>query len=228
MDETQTPVEAMDASHRTNVRILLVEDEVFTRRIMISGLTLLGYSAQGAATAAEAWQLVAEDEPHVVLCDLDLGIGPSGTDVLWRLFRELPWIVRVAYSSHGDPTLAAPSPDGLPPETAFISKSRIEDFTEVHGIIEDAMVSRSPRNDALNDDEVVAEVSPAQAEVLRLIAQGDSNATIAHKRETSLRATEGLVQRTFAALGVEGDPDMNPRVAATRLWLSGRVRVRRR
>jgi hypothetical protein len=41
-----------------------------------------------------------------------------------------------------------------------------------------------------------------------------------------LRAAEALVQRTFAALGVNGDPTINPRVAAVRMWQQGKVVVK--
>ena len=53
-----------------------------------------------------------------------------------------------------------------------------------------------------------------------------SNAAIARKRETSLRATETLVQRTFASLGIKSDEDFNPRVLAVRMWQQGKVVVK--
>ena len=39
-------------------------------------------------------------------------------------------------------------------------------------------------------------------------------------------AAEALVQRTFAALGLKGDEDINSRVAAVRLWQMGKVVVK--
>jgi hypothetical protein len=35
-----------------------------------------------------------------------------------------------------------------------------------------------------------------------------------------------LIQRTFAALGVNGDPSVNPRVVAVRMWHQGKVAVK--
>jgi DNA-binding CsgD family transcriptional regulator len=69
-------------------------------------------------------------------------------------------------------------------------------------------------------------ITAAQAEILRMIADGLSNSAIAKKRDISLRAAEGLIQRTFQALGVNGDSDMNPRVIAVRMWQQGKVAVK--
>jgi DNA-binding NarL/FixJ family response regulator len=69
-------------------------------------------------------------------------------------------------------------------------------------------------------------VTSTQAEILRMIADGLSNASIAETRGISLRAAEALVQRTFAALGVNGDPNINPRVVAVRMWQQGKVVVK--
>ncbi|MSY02835.1 MAG: hypothetical protein F2672_03925 [Actinobacteria bacterium] len=69
-------------------------------------------------------------------------------------------------------------------------------------------------------------MSATQGEILRMIADGLSNAAIARERGVTLRAAEALIQRTFSALGVKGDPDLNSRVIAVRLWQQGKVVVR--
>ena len=70
------------------------------------------------------------------------------------------------------------------------------------------------------------ELSADQAEVLRLVAQAYSNAAIAEQRGTSLRAAESMVQRVFAALGIEPAREANARVKAAKLWDSGRIIIR--
>jgi DNA-binding NarL/FixJ family response regulator len=59
-----------------------------------------------------------------------------------------------------------------------------------------------------------------------LIAEGFTNSAIAARRGTSLRATETLVQRTFATLGIKNDEEFNPRILAVRLWQSDKVVIR--
>jgi DNA-binding NarL/FixJ family response regulator len=75
-----------------------------------------------------------------------------------------------------------------------------------------------------NEDQFV--ISATQGEILRMIADGLSNAAIARERGVTLRAAEALIQRTFSALGVKGDPDLNSRVIAVRLWQQGKVVVK--
>ena len=59
-----------------------------------------------------------------------------------------------------------------------------------------------------------------------MLADGLSNASIAKERDITLRAAEALIQRTFIALGVNGDPNVNPRVVAVRMWQQGKVAVK--
>ena len=70
------------------------------------------------------------------------------------------------------------------------------------------------------------QLSATQAEVLRLIAHGLSNASIAKERDITLRAAEALIQRTFSALGIKGDPDVNSRLVAVKMWQQGKVFVK--
>jgi DNA-binding NarL/FixJ family response regulator len=77
-----------------------------------------------------------------------------------------------------------------------------------------------------NSIEEKVTITSSQAEILRLIADGLSNASIAEARGISIRSTEALIQRTFLALGVNGDSRINPRVAAARMWQQGKVIVK--
>lgn len=77
------------------------------------------------------------------------------------------------------------------------------------------------------DAEPLIELSQAQAEILHLMAEGYSNAGIAERRGTSMRAAESLVQRTMQAMGIEADSQLNSRVRAVRMWQQGRIVVRK-
>jgi len=69
-------------------------------------------------------------------------------------------------------------------------------------------------------------VSETQGEILRLMAEGYTNQAIAKRRGTSLRATEALVQRTFASLGLKSDDEFNPRILAVRMWQEDKVVIK--
>ena len=68
-------------------------------------------------------------------------------------------------------------------------------------------------------DAALGHLTRTQLEVLRAIALGWSNAEIARRRGSSLRSVEKLITRTFEALGVNHHPELNPRVAATQLYI---------
>jgi two-component system KDP operon response regulator KdpE len=69
----------------SNIRILVVEDEPPIRKLLRVGLGTQGYSISEAPNAKVAIDLMAEDEPDLVLLDLGLP-GMSGHDLLhkWR------------------------------------------------------------------------------------------------------------------------------------------------
>ena len=73
-------------------RVLLVEDEEFTRSLLLDGLVRVGVEARAVGTSAEALELLAEFDPHVVVSDLNLGTGPSGAALLSRVAEEHPWV----------------------------------------------------------------------------------------------------------------------------------------
>jgi len=68
-------------------------------------------------------------------------------------------------------------------------------------------------------DSPLSALSDAQLTVLRLLAEGWSNAEIAQRRSITLRSTERLVSRTFTTLGLGDDSSVNARVAAVRMYV---------
>ncbi len=70
-------------------RILVVDDEANTRRMLSRLLESEGHRTAEAADAAAALQAVAEEEPDLVLCDLVMP-GPSGLELLRELAARAP------------------------------------------------------------------------------------------------------------------------------------------
>ena len=70
------------------------------------------------------------------------------------------------------------------------------------------------------------QITKSQAEILRMVSEGLSNSAIASLRKTSARAVETLLARTYEALGIADNPDINARVVATNLLASGDVYVK--
>jgi len=208
------------------IKVLLAEDEAFTRAIITESLTNAGMNVKSVGSVIEALAVIDSFDPHVVLTDLDLGPGPDGADLLAKIFKERPWTGIVAMTAHASPELAVSGTGRIPESTVYIVKSEISTIQNLVAAIEDSITRSGKIQQPQKDYSEKIVISSHQAEILRMLADGKSNASIARERGITLRAAEALIQRTFVALGVKGDPDMNSRVVAVRLWQLGKVVVK--
>jgi DNA-binding NarL/FixJ family response regulator len=215
----------MNVGQKT-IRVLLVEDDDFTRNVVREMLVASGIEVEQVASVSQAIESLDGFDPHVVVTDLDLGHGPDGADLLTKIADERPWIGMVVMTAHASPELAINDASRIPEHAGYIVKSELHSIQNLITLIEESIVmpGNFKGNEVAGDEKIT--ITSTQAEILRLIADGLSNASIAQTRGISLRAAEALVQRTFAALGVNGDPDINPRVVAVRMWQQGKVVVK--
>ena len=207
-------------------RVVTVEDEAFTRNLVAGALESEGWEVRACTAIAEAIAAIEEVEPHVVMCDLDLGPGPSGVDLCQRLGDEWPWIGIVVLTAHTSPELAVDSMGKLPKDVVYLVKSAVSSPQKLSEAVESAINGRYDDDHAASDQRNMIILSHEQGEVLRLIAQAYSNAAIAQQRGTTLRAAEAMVHRVFQALGIENRPEVNARVQSAMMWNSGRIKIR--
>jgi DNA-binding NarL/FixJ family response regulator len=208
------------------MRVLVVEDEDFTRTMVGEMLSASGIEIKPVASVAEALQVIEDFDPHVVLTDLDLGHGPDGADLLTKVALERPWTGMVVMTAHASPELAIKDASRIPEQAGYIVKSEIHSIRNLISVIEESIIMPGNFNGTDNQGEEKITITAAQAEILRMIADGLSNSAIAEARGITLRAVEALIQRTFVTLGVSGDASINPRVAAVRKWQQGKVVVK--
>jgi DNA-binding NarL/FixJ family response regulator len=208
------------------IRVLVVEDEDFTRTMVGEMLAASGLEVQAVASVSEALRHMEDFDPHVVLTDLDLGHGPDGADLLTKVAEERPWTGMVVMTAHASPELAINDAARIPEQAGYIVKSDIHSIQNLISVIKDSIITPGNLNgtDSANEEKIT--ITTTQAEILRMIADGLSNSAIAEGRGISLRAAEALIQRTFVALGVSGDSSINPRVVAVRKWQQGKVVVK--
>jgi DNA-binding NarL/FixJ family response regulator len=208
------------------IKVMLVEDEEFTRNMVGEMLTTSGVTVTSVASVAQALATIDAFDPHVVLTDLDLGHGPDGADLLLKVFKERPWTGMVIMTAHASPELAISDSSRIPDPTVYIVKSEIKSISNLLLAIEESIEKTGKFQTSFVASGEKITVTASQAEILRMIADGLSNASIAKERDITLRAAEALIQRTFQALGVNGDPSVNPRVVAVRMWHQGKVAVK--
>jgi len=214
-----------EAGARPALRVVLAEDDDFTRSLVADGLRADGFEVFEARLPDLAWDLVEEHETHVLVTDLDFGSGISAGPLLLRMHDERPWIPLVVLTSHLSPELAVGEASDLPDDLVYVVKSRLRRMQDIADAVRDALAGRGTGRRGERDEPTLA-VTAAQADMLRMLASGLTTKAIADARGTTTRAAEAMIGRLYAALGVDTDDGTTPRVAAIRLWQQGRIRVR--
>ena len=210
-----------------HTRVLIAEDEEFTLNLLSEVLTAADFEVSAVQNVAEAIATIESFDPHAVITDLNFGVsGPNGADLLAFLDANHPWIGKIVLTSHSSPALAVPGGMTLPEDVTYMVKSELKSISNLIAAVKDSITKSNTVIMTPHEDGERIIISQAQGEILLLISEGLTNAAIAKKRGTSLRATETLVQRTFAILGLKNDEDFNPRVLAVRMWQQGKVVIR--
>jgi len=84
-------------------RVLVVDDDVAARRLLVHSLGAMGFAAEGAGEGAQALEMIAARPPEIVLLDLDLP-GLDGAEICTRLrhhqreeLRHIPVVMLTAH-----------------------------------------------------------------------------------------------------------------------------------
>lgn len=214
------------------MRALVVDDDDFTRLLLGRTLQSLGAEeVRDCPSSAEALKLVPSAfRPDLAILDLDLGTGPTGVDLAYGLRRSLPALAVIILSSYSDPRLLGANRE-LPSGASYLSKREVADVESLRTVI-DAVISvplgrRSAAPEARAGDG--RRLSDNQVEVMRLIAEGYSNAEIARRRMLTEPAVEKAVARLIRQLDLHPGREDNPRVLITQAYfaLIGATQVRR-
>lgn len=213
----------MNGLQRTDeLSILVIEDDPFTRTTIAGALTNAGLrvvaATGGARSAIYAFTI---QNPDVIVADLDLGFGPTGID-LARSFRlRNPKLGIVVLTSYTDPRLLRNNIPTMPPGCEYLVKNQISEIQSLKASVTQAfanvnsevLVSTGSRIPEWNHD-----LTQVQIETLRMVAQGLSNAEIAHQRFVSEKAVEQTISKIAKALGIPAATNQNQRVHIARIY----------
>lgn len=205
-------------------RIVVVENEPLFRDLVAGMLETAGFSVATASNVSEAKKICDQTDPDAVVIDIDLGFGPNGLDLAIVLEEESPDRGIVFLTNLPDTRFLPDTAQKIPAKAAYLRKSQLLDSSELLNAIEAVLSERvnlALRHD-LDQQRPLAALSRAQMEVLKLIAEGMTNASIAESRGTTIRAVEAMVTRVFSALGIDVNSEENPRVEAARAYFSAR------
>jgi serine/threonine-protein kinase PknK len=194
----------MRSAERTStsgVRVVLADDDVLLREGLASLLERSGYDVVGqSGNASDLLELVREHEPDLAIVDIRMPPGQSieGLEAAHAIREEQPSTAILLLSAHVEVEHAM---DLLAngERSGYLLKARVTDVDEFLATLERLVKGGSLVDPALVQELVAARkvedpvdaLSTREREVLGLMAEGRSNAGIAHQ----LWVTEGTVEK---------------------------------
>jgi DNA-binding NarL/FixJ family response regulator len=214
------------------MRVVIGEDEALLRR----GLTLVLENAgfEVAAAAADGAQLIDLTERHLPdMVITDVRMPPTHTDegmvAALHIAREHPAMAVVVLSQHVQRRYAvellAEKREGI----GYLLKQRIADVETfcddlrricAGGAVIDPEVVAIMMARASLDDSAIGRLTTRQLEVLKLVAEGRSNGSIAAELVITEKAVVQHTSRIYDTLGLLIDDDGHRRVMAVLKYLS--------
>lgn len=209
------------------LRLLVVEDEALFREMLVMtledepGLEVVGQ----ADTGQSAINLAAEQQPDVVLMDIEMPGDYDGIDAGIEIRKTHPSTGIVLLSSHRDRRYFTSLPADQQSGWSYLLKQSVGDVATVVRAIRGSAAGMVVLDPALigemrpKPDSALSRLTPRQHDVLELIAQGYSNAAIADELSLTERSVETYVSVVYQELGVSGEREIHARVKATLMAL---------
>jgi DNA-binding NarL/FixJ family response regulator len=212
------------------LRVVVGEDQPLVRKGIVTVLEEAGFEVVAVAgDAADLLRKARAHKPDVVVTDIQM--PPDNTDdglrAAQRLRSETPSIGVVILSQYLEARYALEIVGDRADGVGYLLKHRVGDLA----LFTDA-VRRVARGGSALDPEVVqrmvarpnrtgpiTELTPREREVLSLMAEGRSNASIAAAMAVTVGAVENHVTAIFDKLDLRPEPDTHRRVLAVLKYL---------
>ena len=202
---------------------VVVDDEPLICSIIAEILEAEGWAVTQAQDALSAITAVKATSATLVIADIDLGMGPTGIDVVQRARADNPSIGVVFITNLADPRITGKGWNAIPNDASYIVKTEISSTTALRAAVTEALDVRTAGSRPLVAQTATQSLSNAQIGVLKLVSQGLTNDEIANSRATTIRAVERLLLRMMIAANIAPGP--SARVQLARLYwdqLNGR------
>jgi DNA-binding NarL/FixJ family response regulator len=209
---------------------VIAEDSVLLREGVERVLGAAGFEVVGSYDNADALlSQLPGDSPDVAIVDIRL--PPTHSDEGMQAALEIrarhPDVGVLVLSQYVEVGLAmrllADSAEGA----GYLLKDRISDVKDFVGAVERVATGGSAIDPIIvstlvskrRNDDVLADLTPREREVLELMAEGRSNQGIADKLVITLRSVEKYVSTIFDKLGLPSGGSDSRRVLAVLLYL---------
>ncbi len=198
------------------VKVLVVEDEQFARSLLSNALNGAGFEVTETDSASQAVKKAKNFDPDVAVVDVDLGQGPSGVDVAYRLRMHNPTVGILFLTNVGNNYFQSllRSFDNGP--FGHLSKDRVSNLKDLTGAVYQA--SRGTYDSTSVSDNDPQKLTRIQREVMQGLYEGKSIQQIADVRSTSVRAVNRIIQRACENLGVDEATGYQRVIAALRVF----------
>lgn len=217
------------------IRVVLAEDSYLTREGIARVIDQAGDIELAAvcedADAARA--TVAELRPDVLVTDIRMPPThrDEGIQLATGLRETHPEVGVIVLSQHVELLYALELFEQGTGRRAYMLKERVRDPDELHRAIRDVAAGGTAVDPIIVEellqarqrgaDGRLADLTPREHDILRLLAEGRSNQAIAAELGLSTRSVEHGINAIFPKLGLRPSDDVNRRVQAALLYLSG-------
>src|SRR5919109_3257183 len=221
-----------DRTAASGARVVLADDDILLREALATLLERSGFEVVGQAqTSAQLIEIVRRDEPDLAIVDIRMPPTHSleGLEAARRIRAEHPQVAILLLSAHAEVEQAM---DLLASgeRSGYLLKSRINDVDEFVDTLRRVVKGGSAVDPPLVHELIAARrvedpldvLSPREREVLALMAEGRSNAGIAHRLWVTEGTVEKHVRSILAKLRLPGTEDDHRRVLAVITYLDAR------
>jgi DNA-binding NarL/FixJ family response regulator len=206
----------------------VVEDEPLFRSLLVRALALdprfevVGAWSDGASALTDA----PAARPDVVTLDIELPGRVDGIQVGYALRQQLPRLGIVVLSNHDDPRFVGAIADDQFAGWSYLLKRSVRDLDALG-----RAVAGAAAGDVVVDAQLVDRLKPRrggllegltarQREILGLLAQGLTNATIAERLGLAEKSVENQLTAIYGELGIDRRASaVHPRVSAVLVYL---------
>jgi DNA-binding NarL/FixJ family response regulator len=213
-------------------RVVVADDEVLLREGLASLLREGGYEVVGQAGDADGLlELVRREQPDVAIVDIRMPPTSTteGLEAARTIREEFPQVAILVLSAHIEVEHAMDLL-GAGRGIGYLLKTRVGDIDELRDTLERILAGGSVIDSSLVEELVRArrardpleDLSSREREVLALMAEGRSNAGIAHVLWIAEGTVEKHVKSIFRKLQLPDAPDDHRRVLAVIAFLGSK------
>ncbi|MEO8250994.1 MAG: response regulator transcription factor [Chloroflexota bacterium] len=216
------------------IRLVLAEDHYLVRE----GIRRLLEAQAGLEVAAVCGDLdsllkaVESEHPDVVVTDIRMPPGDSdeGIQAAKRLRETDPDLGVVVLSQYANPSYALALLDAGSAGRAYLLKERVDDVDQLvaairsvaqgGSVIDPKVVEGLVAEKARGAKSALSQLTERERDVLRQMAEGRNNASIAEEIVVTERSVEKVIHSIFLKLGLTWEPAVHKRVKAVILYLA--------